>query len=58
MAYNESDDINEVDILAEIALIKEELSTLGHKSADISMREKMLRHRLYDLEYELNHNKM
>ena len=51
MACNESDDKSA--ILDEISRIKEELASLNKRAYDISTRDRLLRHRLYDLEYDL-----
>lgn len=51
MACNESDDKSA--ILDEISHIKEELASLNNRAYDISTRDRLLRHRLYDLEYDL-----
>lgn len=46
---------DEMEIQKEIDLIKEQLACLGDKTCDILTRERLLRHRLYDLEYEAKH---
>ena len=51
MACNESDDKSA--ILDEISQIKEELASLNKRACDIFTRDRLLRHRLYDLEYDL-----
>ena len=51
MACNESDDKSA--ILDEISQIKKELTSLNNRAYDISTRDRLLRHRLYDLEYDL-----
>ncbi len=51
MACNESDDKSA--ILDEISQIKKELASLGNRAYDVSTRDRLLRHRLYDLEYDL-----
>ena len=51
MACNESDDKGA--ILDEISQIKEELASLNKRAYDIFTRDRLLRHRLYDLEYDL-----
>ena len=53
MACTESDDKSA--ILDEINHIKEELASLNNRAYDVSTRDRLLRHRLYDLEYDLKH---
>lgn len=51
MACSESD--QKCSIEFEIFQIQKELEHVSNERYDISLREKMLRHKLYDLEYQL-----